>query len=553
MPRRLQALTPEERDLCLRYRLVALPGNPAAMRFAAVTPAALEAARRFGLRVIARIDPTAFADAFAEVLAPAVLDDAVHGLARAHPELSACRRFTLRQHIAALYLALALVVALRFADGTRIVLTLAILAAFFFGMMVSIRILALASGRTHTYARVPRLAVADLPVYTVLVPLFRETAVLAQLITGLRALRYPPERLDIKLILEEEDMAMRHAVAALPLEPHFEIITVPAGRPQTKPRALNYALAFARGELLTIYDSEDIPEPGQLIHAASIFARRGHRLACLQAVLTFYNPDENWLTRQFTAEYAALFNVILPWLAAAGLPLPLGGTSNHFRTEALLAVGAWDPYNVTEDADLGYRFTRMGYDTDAFGSKTYEEANTRFWNWLRQRQRWLKGFLHTWLVLMRTPRLLWRQVGTIRFLVIQCMSLGVFATALLYPFLFIHAFWLFASSNMLERLKEPVHAAMIAFYACSFLAGYGASMACASRGLKRLGYFNWHGTVAAMPIYWLLMTPAAWLALRDFIVRPHHWHKTEHGISAVLKPAAPRKRRSRGRVLNRAS
>lgn len=285
-------------------------------------------------------------------------------------------------------------------------------------------------------------------------------------------------------------MAMRHAVAALPLEPHFEIITVPAGRPQTKPRALNYALAFARGELLTIYDSEDIPEPGQLIHAASIFARRGHRLACLQAVLTFYNPDENWLTRQFTAEYAALFNVILPWLAAAGLPLPLGGTSNHFRTEALLAVGAWDPYNVTEDADLGYRFTRMGYDTDAFGSKTYEEANTRFWNWLRQRQRWLKGFLHTWLVLMRTPRLLWRQVGTIRFLVIQCMSLGVFATALLYPFLFIHAFWLFASSNMLERLKEPVHAAMIAFYACSFLAGYGASMACASRGLKRLGYLN---------------------------------------------------------------
>lgn len=191
VPRRLQALTPEERDLCLRYRLVALPGNPAAMRFAAVTPAALEAARRFGLRVIARIDPTAFADAFAEVLAPAVLDDAVHGLARAHPELSACRRFTLRQHIAALYLALALVVALRFADGTRIVLTLAILAAFFFGMMVSIRILALASGRTHTYARVPRLAVADLPVYTVLVPLFRETAVLAQLITGLRALRYP--------------------------------------------------------------------------------------------------------------------------------------------------------------------------------------------------------------------------------------------------------------------------------------------------------------------------------------------------------------------------
>ena len=315
------------------------------------------------------------------------------------------------------------------------------------------------------------------------------------------------------------------------------------------------ALAFARGELLTIYDSEDVPEPRQLRDAAAIFAGSDSRLACLQAVLTFYNPNENWMTRQFTAEYAALFNVVLPFLAKAGLPLPLGGTSNHFRMTALRAAGAWDPYNVTEDADLGYRFARLGYETGAFASRTFEEANTRFWNWLRQRQRWLKGFLHTWLVLMRQPVILFRQVGLVRFVVIQCLTLGVFATALLYPFLIADALWLIGHTALAASLRGPVSALIAGFSAASFLLGYCTSMACAARGLRDLGYFRWYATLAAMPLYWLLMTPAAWLALWDFLVRPHHWHKTEHGLSSLLRPAAPGngRRQRRGAVLSRAS
>ena len=236
-------------------------------------------------------------------------------------------------------------------------------------------------------------------------------------------------------------------MARLPLPPQFEIIVVPAGRPQTKPRALNYALPFCRGELLTIYDAEDIPEPDQLRKAARRFAAAAPELACLQAQLTFFNPNENWLTRQFTAEYAMLFGRLLPVLADHRLPLPLGGTSNHFRTAVLRAVGGWDPFNVTEDADLGLRLARHGYDTGTLDSLTYEEANTRLPNWMRQRARWLKGFLATWLVHMRDPARLMREVGPAGFWVAQAVTIGVFASALLHPLCLVATLVLLSPSS----------------------------------------------------------------------------------------------------------
>ncbi len=338
---------------------------------------------------------------------------------------------------------------------------------------------------------------------------------------------------------------MQRAVLDLPLPEHFDIVIVPEGKPQTKPRALNYALHFARGSLLTIYDSEDIPERNQLRQAAATFASAGEDLACLQAVLTFYNANENWMTRQFTAEYAALFNLLLPQLARCRLPLPLGGTSNHFRVKALVAAGAWDPYNVTEDADLGFRLARLGYATDAFSSRTYEEANTQLENWMKQRRRWLKGFLHTWLVHMRSPGALIRQTGFAGFCVVQCMSLGVFASALLHPFLLAHAIWFFASGEARQQLALPLHGLAIGLNGAILVVGYGAAILCARAGLRRLGYRGWAGTLMTMPFYWLLLTPAAWLALWDFLVRPHHWHKTTHGLSALMRRPHPADRRQR--------
>ncbi len=340
-----------------------------------------------------------------------LLVEATSGLARRTPMLSASRRLTPAQSVGFAAGLAWLAVGLIILPGSVMWSLLSLFSGFFFLGVVALRVLCLLPPKKNLLIRPQPLEDSQLPTYSVLVPLFRETSVLGQLLDALTALDYPRHLLDIKLILEETDTIMQRAVAGLRLPPEFEVIVVPSGKPQTKPRALNYAFQFCRGELLTIYDAEDIPEHDQLRKAAECFALSAPDVACLQAQLTFYNPDENWLTRQFTLEYASLFGILLPVLANHRLPLLLGGTSNHFRSAALQAAGGWDPYNVTEDADLGLRLARLGYDCATLDSFTHEEANTRLLNWMKQRARWLKGFLATWFVHMREPLAFLREVG----------------------------------------------------------------------------------------------------------------------------------------------
>src|SRR5205085_6379862 len=140
-------------------------------------------------------------------------------------------------------------------------------------------------------------------------------------------------------------------------------VVVPKGTPRGKPRACNYGLIHARGEYIVIYDAEDLPDRDQLKKALIAFKKGDERLACVQAKLNYFNRDQNLLTRWFTSEYSQWFDLFLPGLDAIGGPIPLGGTSNHFVTELLLELGAWDPFNVTEDADVGIRLARQGYRT----------------------------------------------------------------------------------------------------------------------------------------------------------------------------------------------
>lgn len=386
----------------------------------------------------------------------------------------------------------------------------------------------------------PQLSDDALPVYTVMVALFREIEVVDQLVNALAALDYPPDKLDIKLVLEQEDIATRRYLAAKPLPAHFEVLVVPHNKPQTKPKALNHALAFARGEIVAVYDAEDIPDRDQLRIAAAAFAAAPQSLACLQARLAFYNPHENWFTRQFSIEYAALFDLLLPMLAHNGLPLPLGGTSNHFRVSVLRKVGAWDPHNVTEDADLGLRLARFGWQVGVIDSTTHEEANCRFGNWLHQRARWLKGWMQTWLVHMRSPFRLWRDLGTWRFIVAQIMMLGMIVTALLHPVFLAYAAWAVASGSLLASPPDVLSSVLIGFGIVVLITGYGFAIAAGARGLLERGLSGMWLSLAGMPVYWLLVSAGGWLALWQFVSRPHHWNKTMHGLTRIDPPGMTR-------------
>ena len=173
----------------------------------------------------------------------------------------------------------------------------------------------------------------ELPVYTIVAALYRESEVVEDLVRAFDALDYPKSKLDIKLVVERRDRETLSRILELKLPARYEVVVAPPGEPSTKPRALDIALAAARGELLTVYDAEDEPSPGQLRLAASRFASEPD-LDCLQARLTVRNTNESWLSALFTIEYAVLFDLINPGLCALDLPIALRGTSNHFRVDS---------------------------------------------------------------------------------------------------------------------------------------------------------------------------------------------------------------------------
>jgi cellulose synthase/poly-beta-1,6-N-acetylglucosamine synthase-like glycosyltransferase len=366
-----------------------------------------------------------------------------------------------------------------------------------------------------------------LPIYTVLVPLFREAAVINQLVNSIEALDYPRRKLDVRLLCEEDDEETIEAIDALNLPPHFHQIIVPKSDPQTKPKACNYGLVGATGKYVVIYDAEDRPEPDQLKKAVIMFERAGESVVCIQAKLNFFNQDTNLLTRWFSLEYSTLFDLILPGLDARNDPIPLGGTSNHIRLEQLIDLGGWDPYNVTEDADLGIRLHKAGYRTIMMDSTTLEEANTRIDNWVRQRSRWIKGYIQTWLVYMRHPLRLLRDVGFKGFFSFQLMVGGAFIF-LINPF-----FWLLTTVFFLTQagLIQDLFPGWVYFLAAAQLfLGNFVFMYLAMAAASRRGYHGLAPYALMLPIYWGLMSLAAWKGFLQLFTNPFYWEKTEHGL-----------------------
>lgn len=375
------------------------------------------------------------------------------------------------------------------------------------------------------------------PCYTVIVPLYREAAVVPDLISALLALDYPQDRLQVLFAVEADDPATAEAISRAAPPPHMAVVTVPVGVPRTKPRALMHALLFARGEFVVVYDAEDLPEPDQLKKALDRFAEGDRRLGCVQAPLNIYNPRQGWLTRQFTLEYTALFDAILPALVALDWPVPLGGTSNHFPRRVLEAVGGWDPYNVTEDADLGIRLSRMGYRVDTLPSTTWEEAPPKFGIWFGQRVRWLKGWMQTYLVHSRAPGTLLKELGLRRVLGLHVMMGGIILSALVHPWVYVISIHDLATGGGLIYPPPEGWAGILWWLglanllAAYFVAMLLAGLTAARRGLGGLGL-----AVLTMPIYWLLISAAAYRALAQLVSAPHWWNKTEH---SARKRAAP--------------
>jgi cellulose synthase/poly-beta-1,6-N-acetylglucosamine synthase-like glycosyltransferase len=369
---------------------------------------------------------------------------------------------------------------------------------------------------------------AELPPYTILVPAFNEPEVVGNLISAMAALDYPSDRLQVLLLLEADDAATIAAARAAIDSDAITIVLVPPAEPRTKPKACNYGLHFATGDIVTIYDAEDLPEPLQLRRVATALRGLPDEVACVQAKLAYHNERQNLLTAWFTAEYALWFGYMLPGMMASSSPIPLGGTSNHLRREVLRRIGAWDPFNVTEDADLGLRLAGNGYRTAVIDSLTLEEANSDLVNWIRQRSRWYKGYLQTWLVHMRRPLRLLRALGYRGFLRYHLVWAGTPLIAVInLLFWFITVLWFLGQPELVGAVFPwyTYFPALIAMVLGNISVIYMNLVALREDDRADLTF-----TALTVPLYWVLMSVAAAKGVYQLIRQASYWEKTIHGL-----------------------
>lgn len=465
---------------------------------------------------------------------------ATDGLADLDPVLSTRPRDARRDaRIVALVVAVVLAVAFALAPRLTGVVLIFLLVAFYAAATVHKMLLirrAVADDPTIDIDDATARAIPDgeLPVYTVLVPAYQEPQVVGRLVAGLAALEYPADKLDVMLLLEQDDDETIAAAQAVCPGTPVRIVLVPPSEPRTKPKACNFGLTEARGEFVTIYDAEDRPEPLQLRRAVAAFRAGGTDLACLQARLSYHNAEQNLLTRWFTLEYDVWFRWLLPGLMATRAPIPLGGTSNHIRRDVLVGMGAWDAWNVTEDADLGIRLARHGWRTAMLGSTTYEEANSDAINWVKQRSRWYKGYLQSYLVALRQPRALWREIGASGFTGLTLFVLATPVLALLNPLFWgLTALWWLATPSFVAALFPPV--TYFLGMACWILGGL-ASIYSSVAIARVAGKPQLAPAGLVQPLYWVLMSLAAIKAVVQLVRQPSYWEKTTHGLDAAQAP-----------------
>ena len=410
------------------------------------------------------------------------------------------------------------------------------MSSFFLIAIIFKLFLSLVGSRFELYQAISKEEVRavvdnDLPVYTILLPVYKEDKLIKKLIWNLQSLDYPRELLDVKLLIEEDDDLTLDAVRSLDFPATFEVIVVPFHMPKTKPKACNYGLHFSRGKYLTIYDAEDIPDTDQLKKVVALFDKLPENYICVQSALNYFNRNENFLTRMFTLEYSYWFDYMLPGLDTLDIPIPLGGTSNHFKMDTLIELGAWDPFNVTEDADLGVRAYAKGYKVAIVNSTTYEEANNEPFNWIRQRSRWIKGYMQTYLVHMRNPARLIKKIGWRGFLGFNFFVGATPITFLVYPILlFIFLAYVVFNIAAIKTLFPDWVLFMSIFNLMvgNILMIYVNMMAVFKRRFYELILF-----AIANPIYWLMHSAAAYMGLYQLIVKPFYWEKTNHGLSKI--------------------
>ncbi len=479
--------------------------------------------------------------------------ESVFGLFEKQPENSAIVTFTTPQIVAMLAMVILILVFFVLFRQKFLVLLMIFFQGIYLAMAMAKFYIVLRGTNPAGHIRFTEKEIAaidehELPVYTILIPVYKEKEVIHHLLKRVDGFDYPKYKLDVRILLEEDDKETIEVVKNMNLPSYYTSVIVPYSMPKTKPKACNYGIIGCKGEYVVIYDAEDRPEPDQLKKAYLAFKQLPPEYVCVQAKLNYFNSEENWLTKLFTQEYSMWFELLLVGIMQINIPIPLGGTSNHFKTSFLKVVGGWDPFNVTEDADLGIRLYKHNCRTAVIDSRTWEEANNNLHNWIRQRSRWIKGYMQTFFVHMRHPFTFISQIGPKGLAGYMAMIFGTPFLPLINPiFWLMLILWMIFKpawiSDMFPGLMYYVATVQMivgnfVFVYMNMIGTYYVVRDCVSKKKQPFSYSMIRYALLT-PLYWVFMSIAAYKALIQLFYKPFYWEKTVHGLTTSDKTAAP--------------
>jgi len=389
-----------------------------------------------------------------------------------------------------------------------------------------------------TAEQIGELKNENLPTVTILAPHYRETVAFPGQLESITKLDWPKEKLQVILLVREEDMEMLSMISSIQLPSFYQLVTFGEHYPKNKPRALMFGLEKARGEITVIMDSESRPEPDQIkkIHMAFL-QKAGTNVAAIQAKTLVSNDDENWLTKHHASEYNFHHKVVVQTLAKHRL-LPLfPGNSVYIKTNVLRQSGGLDVFNSTEDCEFGVRFTMDDYEIASVNSATWEEAPSEIAPWIRQRTRWFKGFDQTWLKYMRNPLKTYQRLGFKNFLAFHVLIGSTPLIPFLNPiFWALTVVYLISEPDFIEQMYPETlfYLGLLSMVSGNFLMILLTYAGC----IKGKSDGHVRTVLCTIWLYWILQAIAAWREKYQLITRPHMWELTPKVIRTETEDLA---------------
>ncbi len=374
----------------------------------------------------------------------------------------------------------------------------------------------------------------EFPLVTILVPLKQENEVIHQTFSAISNLNYPSSSIQGIIIVESTDTLTKKSIETSIIPDGFEVMEIPTLPPFTKGRAIQRALLVAKGKYITIYDAESRPEPNQVIKAVEILEKEKGK-TCLQSIIRIENAKENEITSFFASEFWDWYDKRMVNLHKRGIPFGLGGNSFFLATETLKEVGGWDPFNVTEDAELTVRLIKNNVDIKLMNSITHEACPSTMKNWIKQRTRWSKGLLTTSII-----HLISGKFGFKGFTFKQWYHFWLrMYVGNLIPFFFAFIFILFLFQSFSYENFVLVNIVL----AINLVPSLIVSMWADKKNFNTMGIkIRIHNLFAVTLIYWGMYLWAGFRANYEFLFSPLKWHKTDHSNASPREKTIEGKR-----------